>query len=246
MAVVGTNLTADFTETPATSFVTASVSPASNALIVVSVTSRTGISTEPNQPTVSGCGLTWVVIGPSSYWDTTSSSRKKSTCFCGMGASPSAGAITISFGGQEQTNGNWSVDQFTGVDTSGTNGSGAVGGTGGTNIAHNEVGPDVGSITVTLGSFSSANNVTFGFITSDSWTGTSSAGSGFTILGHPDDSAGTRCLTEWKSTNDTTVDGSFDNTSGNQAGGIAFEINAAAVAATSRILGGLLMMGMGN
>src|SRR5438045_278206 len=124
MAVATTNITSGNT-TNATSAATTSITPVANRLYLMNVISRTAITTDPNQPTATGAGLTWVVE-KSVVYDNTGASRKRLTVFRALGPSPSAGALTIDFGAQTQTNIAWIIDEFTGADTSGTNGSGAV------------------------------------------------------------------------------------------------------------------------
>ena len=75
-------------------YVTASHTPAPNTLQLLEVVARTNISVDTVQPTVTGNGLTWVLVNDIVY-DTTSSSRKRLSVFRAMGSSPSTGACTI-------------------------------------------------------------------------------------------------------------------------------------------------------
>lgn len=222
--VSGTNLSSAGSSTDASSYATASVTPAANALILVSFATRTGITADPNQPTLTGCGLTWVVVD-SVVYDNTSSSRRRVTLFRGMGSSPSTGALTFDCGGQTQTGAVWSIDQFTNVDTSGTNGSGAIVQSANASILDNS-GTPASSLTVTLGAFGSTNNATFGVL-ADEFAGSESPGSGFTQLGFTDNTPDVdlRLLSQWKSTNDTSVDFSFAGPNVG-FGAIAVEIKA--------------------
>ncbi len=218
MAINITNLIAEKSTTPASSYNTSSISPAANNLILLAVTARRADSTQPVAPTVTGNGLTWVKIAEIA-WDTGGTSRKNTFLFRAMGASPSPGAVTINFGTQNITLPNWEIDQASGVDTSGTNGSGAV--------VQSAVNKDEtnASVTVTLAAFGNANNATYGaFASDDNTLGGFTAGSGFTRLSTIDGSTTTAGGTEWKTANDTTVDGSFSTTA---IGGIAIEIRAA-------------------
>ena len=99
-----------------------SITPASNALILLDVfgDSVDGGSNDPPD-TVTGCGLTWVLVaqavGETDY-DSISTWRA-------LGASPSSGTLAISFpNGMEGIR--YCVKEYTGTDTSGTNGSGAI------------------------------------------------------------------------------------------------------------------------
>lgn len=221
MAIVATNLTTGGDADGNSTASTASITPSANKLILLTVVSKTAITTDPNQPTASGNGLTWVVIN-SVVYDTTSSSRRRVTCLRAMGASPSSGALAIDFGGQNQTNVDWVIDELSDTDTSGTNGSGAIVQTAlasdGTNT--------VSTITATLAAFGSTNNATYGSIGAGGNTFTITAGSGFIIIGDSATTNQLRASTEFRNDNDTTVDFSM---SGNQEMGlVAIEIKAAA------------------
>jgi len=104
-----------------TTFTTASVTPGANKLQLLYVWSQAAVA--PNAPTVTGNGLTWVQVATIVFGTT-----RRLTLFRALGASPSAGTISIAFAGQSQTAGLWRLTEFAGVDTSGTNGSGAIGG----------------------------------------------------------------------------------------------------------------------
>ena len=120
MAIAASNLTNGVQNSASTSVTTASVAPTSNALVLVSVASQVASAAAP---TISGGGIpTWVLVG--TQLDTSAS--RLVSMFRGLSASPTSGTIVISFGAVSQSNICWSVDQFTGADTSGTNGSGAI------------------------------------------------------------------------------------------------------------------------
>lgn len=224
MAIVSTNLTTGADIDGGSSSVTASISPTANALLLLTIDQRTGITADPNQPTVSGNGLTWVAVDTIVY-DTTTSSRKRISVFRALGASPSAGAVTIDFGGQANTDAHWSIDQLTGVDTSGTNGSGAI-----VQVvtAKDETGT-APSLTVTLAAFGHAENATFGAFGVSTNTALA-VGSGFTLGGTAQSFAGSSAvLSEYKISNDTSVDISM---TGSIVGGVAIEVRATT---TSRV-----------
>lgn len=101
--------------TDASSYVTAVFSSSANTLYIASFNSRTGITADPNVPTLTGAGLTWVQVDTSLY-DPTSSSRRRLTTFRATGTG-SAGALTFDEAGQIQTSTVWSIDACTGVDT---------------------------------------------------------------------------------------------------------------------------------
>jgi hypothetical protein len=225
MAVSISNLTANFSDSSASSFATASISPTSNNLILASVVARRGDSTQPTAPSLSGNGLTWVEITHIDF-DTNPTSMKTLWIFRAMGSSPSSGTVTFDFGAQTITNCNWSVDQASGIDTSGTNGSGAIVQSA-TNKEEGGSGGDGGQLIVTLGAFGSTSNATFGAFSGDAGSGTWTVGSGFTKLGGADSAGNMQHGSEWKSTNDTSVDMTSATTAGQSTGGIAIEIRAA-------------------
>ncbi len=217
----------------ATSYATASVTPTANKLQLLAFVSRTNITADPNQPTATGCGLTWVVVG-SRVFDTTSSSRRRVTLFRALGASPTTGAITIDCGGQTQTSATWSLDEGTGMDITGSNGAGA--------IVQSATAFDnslaVSSLTVTLSAFSNAYNATYGaFGNSNITDHAMSVGSGYTLLGNDGTTTEDQVLTEYETANNTSVVANQVTTS--EIGGIAAEIKAATLMTGAS--GGFLM-----
>lgn len=225
MAVAASNLTTAAGNAQQTSYTTASVSPASNGLLLVWVYSIA--ATQPNVPSISGNGLTWAQVD--TQLDT--SGLRRITLFRAMGASPSSGAVTISFSSQTQQGTCWSLVQYTGADTSGTNGSGA--------IVQSAKAASVGnamSLTVTLSAFSSAGNATAGgFGIPLNTAGRPVTGTGFTATGQANQgSTNTAIGSEFNAGNDTTVD---MNAAGSSIPwvGIAVEIKQATAGATGQI-----------
>lgn len=224
-----THLTDDTNSSSASSYNTASISPGSNDLIIVTVVSRTGTSTNPNQPTLSGNGLTYEVID-GDVFDNTSSSRRRETKFRAMGVSPSSGAISISFGGQTQTTCTWSIEKVSGdVDTSGANGSGAIKQSAINSDRNSWTADSPKTLTVTLPSAPDSNNIvlaTFGF-GDDSQT--QSGDAAYTELSNISsgvDGASVGILAQYAQTTNQTVEAtaSFET----EICGIAIEIQAAA------------------
>src|SRR3990167_10939569 len=121
MAITQTTLTGAASTADATSYTTASISPGANRLILAFVYGFHSIGTDVT-PTLSGNGLTWVNINHRGL----GCSNENMTLFRAMGSSPSAGAVTIDYGANTMDAGVWSIMEFDGVDTSGTNGSGAI------------------------------------------------------------------------------------------------------------------------
>lgn len=103
-----------------TTAVTASVTPGANRVVYAAFMSA--LAAGPAAPTgVAGNGLTWVQVASVPFH---TSNARRITAFRALGASPSAGAITATWA-VGQTSKQWSIIECSGVDTSGTNGSGA-------------------------------------------------------------------------------------------------------------------------
>src|SRR5206468_3384084 len=101
---------------------TQSIAPGANRLILAWI--LTTDNQTPDVATLSGNGLTWVLVGLA-YWNPSGPYFGDNiTLFRAMGASPTAGSVTISYPSGQQSIA-WSIVEFSGVDTSGTNGSGA-------------------------------------------------------------------------------------------------------------------------
>lgn len=120
MAITAALLTASGDATDLAAYATASITPTANRLVLAAVFNE-GAGVDET-PTLTGNGLTWVQIV--TFED--GGANNRFTVFRAMGAAPSAGAVTIDFGGLTQTRCGWSIIEFAAVDTSGTNGSGAV------------------------------------------------------------------------------------------------------------------------
>lgn len=213
MAVTEAALTSGWSDTDASSYATASITPTGNLLLLAAVfASKTGGS---GIPTLSGNGVTWVQVA-TLLQDT----ARRVTLFRGMVSSPSAGAVTIDFGGVNQLRCGWSIAEFAGINTGGTNGSAAV-----VQSATNTATATT-SLTVTLAAFGDAGNATYGFFAIDGILLSLVPGAGFSSI-HTVTSPGenSAILTEWRNDNDTTVNAS--NTDAANWGGIAIEIAAA-------------------
>jgi hypothetical protein len=126
MAISISTLTAGSDGTPSSVCTTASVSPSANALLLLGITAYNSAgSLDPSTPTVTGNGLTWQLIAQADV-DILGTDRSKLYTFRSMGATPSSGAITITFADSNQTKVCWLLDQATGANYSGSNGSGAI------------------------------------------------------------------------------------------------------------------------
>lgn len=204
-----TNLTSGGTGTDATSFVTASVSPTAGKLVLCNVYVQEGAGTPP-VPTLSGNSLTWTNTG-----DRTQGAVRVFT-FRAVAANPTSGAITIDFSGNTQSDCMWIVDEIAGLDLGGANGANAI-----VQTAGNSTGGAT-SLTVTLAAFSNTENATYGFTMMIN-SPVINPGTGFTEIA---EASGPHSVqTQWKNSNDTTVDWSWANSS--IAAAVAFELKPA-------------------
>lgn len=192
----------------ASSYTTASWTPAANKVYLVLLVNRRDGGTVPTQPTISGNGITWNLINSAAG---AGSNRARATAFWGVSDSPSAGAIAISAASSNACI--WSVTELGNVDTSAP-------------IMQSAVAADstnTPGLTVTLGAFSSVYNATMGIFGTLSSSATMNLGSGFSTLSDDWWYNSTVSKAEWKDTNDTTVD--ITRSSGNGIHcGVAFEI----------------------
>lgn len=220
-AISCTILTSGSDGTNATNYTTASVTPGSSRLILLAtLTTRNTANDCANNDisSVTGNGLTWVAVNKQCFSVTTAPTHTVEI-WRSMGGSPSTGTINFNVSSAGQLNSAWAVIECSGVDTSGTSGSGAV-----AQSAINKVEPGT-SLTVTLGAFSGASNATlgvFGLANNDVIT----QGSGFTQLTNPQLADGGNNISlqvQWTAGNDTSVDATF---SSYDAGGVAVELIA--------------------
>lgn len=148
MAAVFAGLVNNDSATDATSYATASITPTASALVIAFLHS-TKASNADAVSSVTGNGLTWVQVATFTF-GTDDSNRI--SCFRAQGSAPTAGAVTFDFGAATQTSASWSIHEWTGVPTNGTNGSGAVG-----NSATNEdTSGTTGSVEIALANTNNA------------------------------------------------------------------------------------------
>ena len=133
MANTYTQLTSDTDQWDAPPFVTASITPTANKLVILTVWAFAQAGSTPfySPSSVTGNGLTWVEIGHQDYFPDdvgapTVNLHCRVSMYRAMGASPTAGSITINYSGTLPDGISWSVTEFDGTDVSGTNGSGAI------------------------------------------------------------------------------------------------------------------------
>lgn len=124
MAIAAASLEGSSSASNATSYATGSITPTANRLVLAAIGHSRAGSGANEIPTLTGNGLTWVQVGTIQSAD--ASAGRRLTVFRAMGASPSAGAVTIDFGGATQGRCCWSIVEFSDIDTGGTDGSAAV------------------------------------------------------------------------------------------------------------------------
>ena len=212
-AISATDLTAGGVSGNPKSATTQSISPGANQLILAWVASTA--TPNPGYPALSGNGLTWVGVS--------TAVGNRISLFRAMGASPTAGPVTIDFGSSTQKSIAWSIVGFSGVDTSGTNGSGAVRQP--ASAFNAAAGPS--GLTITLVSAIGSGNATAGGFQNDGAPAASiSSGAGYTAFSEVYLSGPLSDLrTEWRADGNRVVDavqsGSFP------MAGTAVEIRAA-------------------
>jgi len=223
-AVAGTHLTAGGNTVNQTSYTTASITPTANNLVLAWVTNTRGAT--PATPTLSGNGLTWVRVATVA-WGTIAAPTARTTLFRAMGAAPTAGAVTINFGAGSTQNGcAWTIEQFGGVDTSGTNGSGAVVQSV-TGSANNS--PAATGLSIPLAALGDPTNATAGGFSNRVNSATSiSAGASYTAFtGAAYAAPDTSIVAEWRATGSTTVN--VTQSAVSHIGGIAVEIKVSSL-----------------
>lgn len=192
------------------SYATATGTPTANATQVLGVAVHRSAGAV-GTPTVSGCGLTWNQVAQVSY----NSATYRVLVFTAVGASPTTGQVTIDLGGTTHDDCSWAWIELSGDDTSAP-------------VVQSNTGTSAsGAPNVSLSAFGSANNATLGWFGGRENLGTWTEGGGFTVITAPSaGGAGTRCLLQFRTDNDTGVDASYS--SGGNVGGIALELKAEA------------------
>lgn len=221
MAISASSIIASSSSTDATSYNTESVSPTANRLYLLGIINF-GNSPDATEPTVTGASMTWTKVVTLQRANTTA----RVTIFRSLSASPGTGALTIDFGGVTQANCGWHLSEFTGIDTSGTNGSGAI-----VQSGSNEAAAPNSSLTVTLSAMSSTDNASYGVMREGAGNAVNE-GSGFTELSEVG-VEGAQTQAEWK-LNDNTVDWSYSSSAGASIGA-ACEIKVAGAVSSSRV-----------
>jgi hypothetical protein len=213
--ITHTLLTSGHDPTNTSTFTTASIAPAANALVTVAVLTHQSSAAAPD-PTLTGAGMTWQVVASVAYDGATPLDRL--TIFRAMSATPGSGPITIKTS-VTVSNCQWIVSQWGGVDQSGTNGSGAIVQT------KSASGASVTTLSPALAAFASASDVAYGAFAVANSSAIITAGSGFTTIAQQPSGEGTVgvVMTEW-AVNKPAVTATWPSAN---AGGLAVEIKAA-------------------
>ena len=209
-------LTSGNDTTKRTVYTTAPISPAPNTLITVAVMGHRSSGVSPS-PTVTGGGMSaWTEVATVTF-DTVGLPRKRITIFRAMSASPGSGPITITYI-STQSNAQWIVSQWDGVDITGLNGAGAIVQTGSARA------DAAYGLAVTLAPFANANNAAYGVFGVRKSVLAIAPGVGFTeIAEQPSaESPYSDLQAEW-ATNDNTIDATWIKLNG---GALGIEIRA--------------------
>lgn len=120
--------------TQSTAYTTGSFTVTPGRLALLAVHGANNASGAPSNPTLGGSnGTTWVLIGSQNC---TTLNKGQLWLYRAMESSTQTGTMTITPGGGETwLNAAWSIVEFSGVDQSGTSGSGAIVQSGGTELA---------------------------------------------------------------------------------------------------------------
>ncbi len=199
-------------------YTTAAIAPAPNTLVTVAVMGQRAYGASPT-PTVSGGGMTaWVPVATVAF-DPVGAPTRRLTVFRAMSAAPGNGPLTITFSGN-QSNCQWIVSQWAGVETSGVNGSGAIVQTG------SSQGDAVSGLTVPLAAFGNSEDVAYGVFGVRSGTLAVTPSAGFTEIGEQlsAESTPSDLEAEW-GLNLNTIAATWTNLNG---GALGVELKAAA------------------
>ncbi len=213
-AITETLLTSARDASDTTVYTTASIAPSADNLVLIVVTCADfGFTQTRDIDSVTGAGMTWVKVLEKDY-HSAAVPKVAIAVFRAMSSSPGSGALTITIDGTA-SEASWIVTEYDNVDLGGTNGSAAVV----QSVANSTDAAD--NLTVTLASFGSTDNATYGAFGYDS-PATFTQGTGFTLSGG-ETSGDISTGVEFRNDNDTSVD--ITGSAGSDfMGGIAIEI----------------------
>lgn len=193
------NLTHNSSSAATSSYATASVTPTANNIVLVSTVAHLVTGNGPGHvSSVSGDGLTWILWAGLDYGQAVGTAKaNRAEVWCGVGASPSAGAITITWP-TSPTGTVWSVDQSAGAAATCASALGIT-------ATNNADVATASPLTVTMGTFQRSTSATFGVGCVD-LSGTSvGPGSGFTEVGFNTSGGGISIETEYATGNVSPV-----------------------------------------
>ena len=225
MAITQNPLTSGTTTTAGTSFATASVDPGDNRYVVITVVGYRTLGAEV-AISATGNGITYALT------EGRAEGSYSMSTFRGMNASPSAGAITVTYTSSHTRMG-WAVSEF--IDTAITGDSGADA----DKQSADNYSASANSLSVTLAT-NAVGSATYGAFFMDGPVD-ATPGDGFTQIHEVTDGAVLLLMTQWKASTDTSVDATYSVTS--IAMGIALEIGAPGVSASAQ--GGRSMTTLG-
>jgi len=228
MAIAFTLKTHGTSGTAGQSYNTASWTPSANTLYLI-VMSAYGAT--PNTHSASGNGLTWHSYANVDFESVASPIHRLSILYS-MGASPSAGATTLSIGGSGNLDCLWQVIEVTGTDTTGVDGAGAL-------VQSNTAKSDsAASSSPTLSALGdAANNAVFQAASVGTTGGSWTAGTGYTLVGvsggESEGTQGENINSQYKVPGTTTPSISWNGTV--TLASIAIEIKAASSGTTTTL-----------
>jgi hypothetical protein len=206
--VVCTLLTAGSSSADGTSVATpVAITPTANAVVYATMVNAQG--TAAGTPTASG-SVDWVLEETVAF----ASNARRVTVLRGMSATPATSAVTFNFGATAQTSFAWSIIECTGVDTSGTSGSGA------TVQSVSATGTAITTINATLAALQAPTSVALVF-TGLNITSSVTPDAQYVELSDNSASAGTLTLEAQWATDETAADPTFASAN---AGVIALEV----------------------
>jgi hypothetical protein len=219
--IVHTRLTSGNSRVNAKVCTTASIAPAANGLVTVAVLGHNGTAASP-RPAISGGGMAaWTQVATVAF-DGVATPHKRLTVFRALSSSPGSGPLRITFTAT-QSNCEWIVSQWKGIETSGTNGGNAIA------QAASARGDNVTGLVVTLGAFAAPGNVAYGVVGVRRSTAGITPGAGFTeIAERPSGETPPSDLQAERSAGDRTIDARWSRANG---GALGLEIKAASPSA---------------
>jgi hypothetical protein len=190
MAITAANLKTLASQTDATSYTIASFTLTANRLALLAMSIDK--ASTPDEPSSIGGTLTatWVKVA-TVLSNSIATPLRRLSVYRTMVASDQTGTVVVDFGANTQIGFTGSVDEFAGVDTSGTNGSGAVVQSN-TNVTDSNT-----ALTVSLAAFANASNASYGAFARPSNTAiTNGLTTELADLGHA--SPNDRLETQWQ------------------------------------------------